>query len=883
MTRDSIPDHTQREAALSPAGSFIVQAPAGSGKTELLVQRFLVLLAHAERVPEEIIAITFTRKAAAEMRQRILAALHSATLTAPTSNLRTWELAQAALVKDKRLNWNLLSNPHRLRVQTIDALCASLARQMPLLSGFGSLPAMAEDPSELYLQATRRLFAYLEEDCPEADKLAHLFLHLDNRVSDIEALFVRMLGRRDQWLPHVASHKHRLTSDAFRKKLEQALEDIVLEKLAQCQRAFPPILAQELWILLDYAEKNGAFEKPPPTLRDRWFSAIQLLLTDKNTWRTRVDKNIGFPVSNKDMKARMQALLAALSQEEALRLALQALRQTAPPYYTDEQWEVIDALTELLLLLVAELNVLFQERGVVDFSEISMAALRALGEEHAPTELALIFDQKIRHILIDEFQDTSSTQFALLKKLTQGWQTGDGRTLFLVGDPMQSIYRFREAEVGLFLKAQREGVGDVALTALQLQANFRSTANIVDWINQYFPNIFPLTFDISSGAVPFNASIAVQRETDTGVYLHGEYDEQTSAQKIVNLVVDAQQKNPDDSIAILVRSRTHLMNIVPALKEAGLDFNAVEIEPLAAQSITHDLLSLTMALSHLGNRLAWLAILRAPWCGLTLHDLHVIANDHPEPLWERLQNFSHLSDLSQDGHTRLAHIVPILADSLAQRGRDSVRNWVEKTWRALQGPRCVTNSTELSMAETFFKLLEEMTQYNSVIDEAMLEKKVQQHYVTPSSTNLSRLHVMTIHKAKGLEFDTVIVPHLDRKSRHEDEQLLFWLDKPRTEKANDLILAPIKRRGGAHDPIYRYVREVEKDKSHYEMMRLLYVAATRAKKQLHLMATMTVVDQAISPPKHDCFLRLLWDAFAKHTVSREAPIELKSPAPPEKK
>src|ERR1700733_5431590 len=135
-----IPDHWQREQALNPSQSFIVQAPAGSGKTELLVRRVLVLLANAEKMPEEILAITFTRKAASEMRHRIIQALKSAADNpAPQDpyHLATWELAQKVLIKNETQQWNLLQNPNRLRIQTIDSFCQRLTAQMPLLSQFG--------------------------------------------------------------------------------------------------------------------------------------------------------------------------------------------------------------------------------------------------------------------------------------------------------------------------------------------------------------------------------------------------------------------------------------------------------------------------------------------------------------------------------------------------------------------------------------------------------------------------------------------------------------------------------------------------------------------------------------------------------------------------
>ena len=132
-------DQEARDRALDVTGSFIVQAPAGSGKTELLIQRCLALLATLD-APEGLLAITFTRKAAAEMRGRILDALRDAHTPAgelTNAERRTRELAHAALAADARHGWRLLANPNRLRIQTIDALNLGLARRLPVLSGLG--------------------------------------------------------------------------------------------------------------------------------------------------------------------------------------------------------------------------------------------------------------------------------------------------------------------------------------------------------------------------------------------------------------------------------------------------------------------------------------------------------------------------------------------------------------------------------------------------------------------------------------------------------------------------------------------------------------------------------------------------------------------------
>ncbi|MDH3318049.1 MAG: UvrD-helicase domain-containing protein, partial [Gammaproteobacteria bacterium] len=157
MTKTVVADDAEvRREALDATRSFIVQAPAGSGKTGLLIQRYLALLATVE-APEEVVAITFTRKATAEMRGRVLKALEDADGPAPSDAhaQRTFELARGVARRDDARGWNICANPARLRIHTIDGLCARLARQMPWLSRFGGEAQPVEDAGVYYRQAAR--------------------------------------------------------------------------------------------------------------------------------------------------------------------------------------------------------------------------------------------------------------------------------------------------------------------------------------------------------------------------------------------------------------------------------------------------------------------------------------------------------------------------------------------------------------------------------------------------------------------------------------------------------------------------------------------------------------------------------------------------------
>ena len=182
-------DTEQRTRATDIRRSVIVQAPAGSGKTTLLVERFVNLLAIVDR-PEEILAITFTRKAAAEMQARVLAALAD-------------DSARAQMIRQRsiQLGWQLDAQPSRLRIQTIDAFCASLAHRLPIASGLSEGLVIAEDASPLYAEAVHRLFERVGTADPFTGELVALLELFDNDydavhyIVDFDARTARPMAR----------------------------------------------------------------------------------------------------------------------------------------------------------------------------------------------------------------------------------------------------------------------------------------------------------------------------------------------------------------------------------------------------------------------------------------------------------------------------------------------------------------------------------------------------------------------------------------------------------------------------------------------------------------------------------------------------------------
>ena len=363
----------------------------------------------------------------------------------------------------------------------------------------------------------------------------------------------------------------------------------------------------------------------------------EAFLTKTGSWRKSVMITTGFPPKT-PQKARFEELLTSLADNDELAAGLHRARSLPDPRYSDEEWRVLDALIRVLERAAGELELVFAETGQTDFTGLSRAALQGLGDEDSGfTDLGLYLDNRISHILVDEYQDTNWAQFHLLEKLTHGWQPDEHRTLFAVGDPMQSIYRFREAEVGLFMRTRDQGLGGLTLDSLRLDQNFRSKSEIVEWVNDTLGPAFPVTEDIAAGAVAYARS-EPGRGPGGGVETLARPDARLEAEAIAERVERALAENvanEEYKAAIIVRARSHLAEILPALKARGIPFRAVKLDPLATRPVVQDLLALARAIRFPADRTALLAVLRSPVCGLTLADLHALAGDGADPAGRR--------------------------------------------------------------------------------------------------------------------------------------------------------------------------------------------------------------------------------------------------------
>lgn len=902
VTEAAREDLELRRRVIEPDRSFIVQAPAGSGKTTLLAMRYLRLLAVVER-PEEIIAVTFTRKAASEMRHRIVKALAAAAGPPPADDAQDHEqelhrLATAALARSRARDWGLDCNPARLHVQTIDGLNHWLARRLPLAARIGLAAALVDNAAPLYAEAARRFVSLLDLDGPAASRIDRLARALDHDPQQLSRLIEGMLGARELWLPKLLDSSAR---PDLRGEIDGLLESAIGLELGRIRQALESVDIAPLLGLIREAAAEGAADGPLPVLAGLrawpaataaavplWQALADLLLKAEKTGTVRktVDKRQGFPAATggprwADLKKRMIAILEGFAGRPEFAATLIRARQLPPARLTDTQWERIDALRATLPHAVAELLALFSERGRLDHAAVAAAARDALGDESSPTELALALDYRIRHLLVDEYQDTSPAQERLLELLVAGWQPGDGRSLFCVGDPMQSIYAFRDADVTLFLQAQRQGVGGVRLDAERLGRNFRSCASIVGWVNTTFSRLLPANDDFERGAVRYSPASAVKTDdAGAGVHVHAMFDADGAAMgaeaaRIVSAARQLGEPGRPPSIAILVRGRSSLPPLLAALRAAGIEYRGIELESLTDRPAVRDLVALAKALLHGGDRSAWLAVLRAPWCGLTLVDLHLLAGDSSEPLHALIHDPAVLARLSEDGRDRLMLLAPRVDAAIAERGSRSLGSWLKSAWLALAGPATIDDASDLANAELLFSALDQLEQEaGSCPESSAIDVAVEGIKASPFGSESALVQLMTIHRAKGLEFDVVILPDLQRSPRHPDRPLLYWTQVATGPGQRGIVLASRGEDDGiaaGSDALERWMKRLSAERERFELGRLAYVAATRARRELHLLGSATVVASEggtmLKEPVHGSLLGFLWPVI-RHEFER---------------
>ncbi|MEO6981724.1 MAG: 3'-5' exonuclease, partial [Edaphobacter sp.] len=462
-----------------------------------------------------------------------------------------------------------------------------------------------------------------------------------------------------------------------------------------------------------------------------------------------------------------------------------------------------------------------------------------------------------------------------------------------------------QARVERFVRTMlAERLGDLPVRRLRLTANFRSQGQLVEEFNQDFSLLFPREADAGSPEeVPYVQATPVRPPARYGArssvwhsnVLPGglSTDDARAARRDqskrnaleIRAIIERWRSMPlpeerDEpwKIAVLVRDRKLLTDIVAELKKdeghGAIPFRAVDIEQLGERQEILDLFALTRALLHPADRVAWLAVLHAPWCGLGLAELHVLTGGD-EPDWAERSIEDVIAErgdlLCEESCERLARLWQVLHMAAAHHSRLTLAQLVERTWRSLGGDAYL-KPTEMANARRYLQLLDEMEQQSRTIDLGLLRRRLHDLYAQPD-TSVGAVDLMTIHKSKGLEWDVVIVPGLEKKARPNSGRLLAWDEiDSNDETAARVVLAPIKSKGGDSKELNDWLNGVRSAREAAEQKRLFYVASTRAREELHLFGTAETNAKGEIRPPASSLLHTAWPAAQRHfAVPAELP------------
>lgn len=486
-------------AACDPLRSVVVEACAGSGKTWLLVARLVrLLLAGAQ--PHEILAITFTRKAAEEMRERLLEVLSelaggsdTAVIEALTMRGLSPDAAREALPRARQLHAQVLASPGRMAIDTFHGWFGTLLRGAPLSSGIVPGAMLREDALRMKREAWAPFWRSLAQ--PQYADLRAAYAELVDAIGEFQAraLLDRMFHARSEWwaLREGGDPAAKLAADLG----DDAVTDVLVEALSDeswlddCQR-LASLLGTGGKTEQGHASALGAGLE---AIR-AWQAAGRLPGDSAADAFARLRAAFFTQAGKPRSLRRTAALVKAAGGEGAVEdvLASHVEHCARIDKISARRCEAAVLAVNLALYtlgdaLLERYQQYKSEARAMDFADLEWLAARLMSDEETATYLQVRLDARYRHLLLDEFQDTNPLQWRIL----QGWLAGyqglaERPTVFLVGDPKQSIYRFRRADARLFGTASAMLEAEFGATVLRTNRTRRNRPEVLDWVNAVF-------------------------------------------------------------------------------------------------------------------------------------------------------------------------------------------------------------------------------------------------------------------------------------------------------------------------------------------------------------------------------------------------------------
>lgn len=788
-------------------------AGAGSGKTYVLMKRFVqILRADLSVNPTNIVAITFTRKAADEIKGRVRQAVS--------------ECVEQAQTDLERLRWQEhLQKVESAPISTIHSLCSRILRDNPVETQLDPEFTILEDfEAQDFFKET--LQQYLRKNIKENAALRRLVqtYGVNSFVNQVTALGDKLseLVREDNLAEPYLKAKEELP--ALQQKLFAAVREVIEAREALGAKTKGRQTLTEAAGLLDEMQKQLLAPEPDCSLLDA--SGV--------------------------VKVSGKALAAELTNLKNLRQELNHVILNAKGCDLVQDWLAV--LQEFYACLSARK----QENNVLFNDDLDLLAIEHLQKNEA---LRQKYQERYKYIMVDEFQDTNERQRQLIYLLC-GNKLDGRNNLFIVGDVKQSIYRFRHADVSVFNKV-KEDIAQNAGQNLGMKTNFRSTQSIVESCNTAFCQLMDLPkeeicLEHHEGANTGGAKVCLlqvpykSKDDDLGAK---EDKWQKEAEAIAaylqqELPKVEPQLRPGASKAILLRAMTHCEILRQTLQGYGINCVVVKGKGFYEQQEVLDILNLLAALHNRYASLELAGALRSNYFGLddaTLTQLFW-QTENDKPLWDVLQAVG-----SGELQLNLQPEQQALAMQAAERLRSlrqaaalmALPELFAQLWDELK-PEFVLSQQENGPSKLAnVKKLRRLAQQYCQTKQASLAEWLQNvkdlrasSSKEPAATVQANdaLQIMTIHNSKGLEFDLVILPQLD-KSVKGDTASIKYLPGKEGEQGLLGIKVPDKEMQLQNSGVYEQAKARDSELEEAESRRLLYVAMTRAQKQLLMVGT----------------------------------------------
>ena len=894
-----------------PNSSVVVEACAGSGKTWLLISRiFRLLLADVQ--PSQILAITFTRKAAQEMNDRLatlLLEMHQKSDVEVINELKirglTEEEAKQQLPRARALYEEVLTQPQVIAMETFHGWFSRVSSAAPMTSGIVTQGSLREDRQRLLKEAMSDWWKQLGSGEGEFLQLQEHYLRLLALVSKTAA--DKLLEGSSSILEQLSAWQQYVDSLPIDKDPLQVLA----EKLPLLDQPSPLLnlhdqhqydwqglhtcyqwycqsmasndvkLTKALRQLLD-AQQAGAEEE---TLID----LLKLALLNKTAPNN--------PKAN--VLSCSSALVTILTKASRLELQTEIPRlfeiwlDLLKRYKTWQKDQNLYQLNQSWIILGTSIAKHFREykknHRILDFNDLEMNVAQLLKDEELASYIQVRLDAKYKHILIDEFQDTNPTQWMILKSWLSGYgATGEQPKIFVVGDPKQSIYRFRKADARLFKAVQEFLQHDYGAKLLDKNDTRRNPPSVVQAVNQVFTKVkeqmpdyrfmdhktlwesrpdSPLYTDV------FCLDLIPKIETgetseNRNPFLEGMLDSTRGAAGQQNLMEAKQvahiishwltSKNVKDEkndsgvrkaspsdFYILVRNKTHIIEIETALRIYGLPYQSPRKGGLLQTLEAADISALLHVLLTPSNNLALAHVLRSPMFSCEESQLQQLAMLAGKTSW-----WNHLEQIPQDNIQKahrllnrwrtLANHLPVhdLLDCIYEEG--DVYASYSKTCSPLMHTKVLanleaflklaldTNGGRYPSLSRFIEELQILTKGSETEtpDEGeVLEASDDEEDDDPEAEQTA-IKIMTIHAAKGLEAPFVFLMNTNYVPSEKDSTGVL-MDWPTNQNVPNLMF--VYQKDGLNE-VLQPLKDEENQIAQRENANLLYVAMTRAKQ-----------------------------------------------------